>query len=110
MDVMNMCEESSEFCFKVHPSADYRMIGICDRDIIGKEFREEEGDGYVFVDPWFFDGGYADRKRMMALLSTADSVNIIGNSAVDTAIEGGYVDPDRVLIIEGVKTAIIMSL
>ncbi len=96
------------FLYKVHTSGNHRIVGICDREIVGKEFRD--GDRRLFVDPSFYSDGEADRKKMLSLIPTADSANIAGSGAVEAAIEAGFVDPGCVLVIGGVKTAIVMAL
>ena len=100
-------DKARQYNYKVHVQGDYRLVGICDIGIDGKVFKE--GKKKIFVDPAFYCSDIAEESQMMNLISTADSVNLVGNDAVKYVIEMGLVDPDCVIVIQGVKHAQIIS-
>ena len=100
-------EKARRYNYKVHVQGDYRLVGICDMGIVGKEFQEEKKK--IFVDPAFYCSDVVEESQISNLISTADSVNLVGNEVVDHVIELGRVDPDGVIVIQGVKHAQIIS-
>jgi len=100
-------EKARRYNYKVHVQGDYRLVGICDMGIVGKEFQEEKKK--IFVDPAFYCSDVVEESQISNLISTADSVNLVGNDVVEHVIEMGLVDPNCVIVIQGVKHAQIIS-
>ena len=84
------------------------LLCMCDKEILGKTFREGE---IVFrVKEDFYRGTRVALDEAVCLIESSTIVNMIGKNVVKKAIEKGYVHPEAVLNIEGVPHAQIVKL
>ena len=79
------------------------LLAACDKELLGKTFRE--GELKLEVKERFYKGQLVGEERLRELLEEATIANLTGERCVSKAIELGYVDPDRVLRIQGVPHA-----
>ncbi|WP_297512132.1 DUF424 domain-containing protein [Thermococcus sp.] len=84
------------------------LLAACDEELIGKTFRE--GELKLEVKERFYKGELVEEERLGELLEEATIANLTGERCVAKAIELGYVDPERVLRIEGVPHAQMAKL
>lgn len=84
------------------------LLAACDEELIGKTFRE--GELKLEVKERFYKGELVEEDRLESLLEEATIANLTGERCVSKAIELGYVDPERVLRIEGVPHAQMAKL
>lgn len=96
------------FC-KIHKS--YRdVVAICDTDLIGKYF--EEGKFQLDVKESFFKGeeiNYEKAQEIISDMAREDATfNIVGEHAVNCAIETGIISKDSVKKIQGVPFALVL--
>lgn len=75
------------------------VVAVCDESTLGNSY----GDGRVSltVTEEFYGGEVAGTEAVLAALAGAETANLVGEEAVQTAIDGGFVDPDNVLDIDG---------
>lgn len=91
------------FLVKVHRHSDETILAACDAEIIGETFR---GNGMrIFVSRGFYGGDETTAEELLAAFGNVTVINLVGNRAVDLAVEAGVVDPDKVFTIGGVKHA-----
>lgn len=79
------------------------IVAVCDKNIIGKVFRE--GEFVLKLDEYFYKGKEADKDEVKEALSCATIANIAGEKSVACAVECGCIDPETIIIIEGIPHA-----
>ncbi|WP_297487736.1 DUF424 domain-containing protein [Thermococcus sp.] len=84
------------------------LLAACDEELLGKTFRE--GEFKLEVKERFYGGELVEEGRLRELLEEATIANLTGERCVSKAIDLGYVDPDRVLRIQGVPHAQMAKL
>lgn len=76
------------------------MVAVCDEDILGKEFFED--DLHLKVSKEFYGNVPADYDEVLSALSEATIANIVGKESVACAVENGFVDVDAIIYIDGI--------
>lgn len=100
-------QTEKDICCKIHVHGGRRIVAACDRETLDKELREDPLK--IFVDPTFYFQEMINEQELVDLIRTADIVNLVGNRTVEIAVRASFVDPEHVMVIEGVKHAQIMS-
>jgi len=90
-------------CLKIHESGTETLIAVCDKEILGKKFKE--GPLQVEILPEFYGNEAASLDEVEAALNSATIANFAGCRAVEHAIRLGYVERENVLSIDGVLCA-----
>ena len=88
---------------KVHRSGRELLVAACDSDLLGKTFRE--GKLRIHVSEEFYEGDLVEEDIFVNRLEMATVANLVGKRTVDVAVLHGLVDPECVLIIDGVPHA-----
>lgn len=88
---------------KRYNTDEHVIVAVCDRDIVGKKFRE--GELVLKLEESFYKGDEVREKDVKEALSCATIVNIAGRRAVACAVDCGCIDPDTVIIVEGIPHA-----
>lgn len=84
------------------------LVAACDEELLGKTFRE--GELKLEVKERFYKGELREVEDLKFLLEEATIANLTGERCVSKAIELGYVNPERVLKIQGVPHAQMTKL
>ncbi len=79
------------------------LVAVCDADVLGETF--ENGDVSLTVTEEFYDGDPADPDAVAQSLARCSTANLVGEDAVELAIEEGFVDPDNVMELAGTRHA-----
>ncbi len=79
------------------------LVAVCDKEIIGKKFRE--GELMLILETGFYKGTDVSESEVREALSCATIANIAGEKSIACAVECGCVDPDTVIFIEGIPHA-----
>ena len=87
---------------KIYRTGKEVIIAACDTDLIGKVFKE--GALKLEVSS-FYDGPEVDQEELIKHLKLATIANLVGEKAVNIAIEEGYVDKNCVMRIGGIPHA-----
>ena len=88
---------------KEHKQGDNLVIGACDKELVGKKFRE--GKFQIDVAKTFYEGKLVDKKTLGKKLEEATIANLVGKETVNCAIKMGLIDPDCVIKIKGIPHA-----
>lgn len=96
------------FYVKEHRLGRDAVLAVCDREILGGTF--EEGELRINVSERFYGGELASAEEVAAKMREAGNINIIGERAVQLAIEKKLVDASCVKKIGGVSHALIMVI
>jgi hypothetical protein len=84
------------------------LVSVCDPDIMGETF--ENGEVSLTVDESFYDGEEATVDEVVESLANCSVANIVGDEAVDVAVENGFVDEENVLDLNGTRHAQLLWL
>lgn len=79
------------------------IVAVCDKNIIGKKFRE--GELVLKLDECFYKGDEVGEEEVKEALLCATIANIAGEKSIACAVECGCIDPDTVIFIEGIPHA-----
>ncbi|MFB6205896.1 MAG: DUF424 domain-containing protein [Haloglomus sp.] len=74
------------------------IVAVCDEATLGESYAD--GRVSLTVTEEFYGGDPADTEAVLAALSRASTANLVGEEAVATAVEGGFVDPENVLDLD----------
>jgi hypothetical protein len=87
------------------------LVSVCDADCLGETYAN--GSVTLEVTEEFYGGADAERvdaERVVDSLRRAATANIVGERAVEVAVEAGLVDADRVLEVGGTLHAQLLWL
>lgn len=88
---------------KVHHKGDRTVVAVCDSDLVGKVF--EECGVVLDLSSDFFKGVILEKKKIGDLVRNADSVNLVGEEAVELGVSEGIVEKENIKIVDGVPHA-----
>lgn len=88
---------------KIHKQGNQIVLAACDCEIIGSKLKK--GKLTVEITENFYKGEKVSEDRMVESLRNITSANLFGEKVIDCAIKCGMVDPDTVIIIDGVPHA-----
>ncbi|MFA4907910.1 MAG: DUF424 family protein [archaeon] len=83
--------------FKLHERQGSRILACCDEEIAGKEL--EFGETKINVREEFYKGEKASEKKLIELLSEADSANLMGKKSVEIALKSGFAEKGNVVML-----------
>ncbi len=99
------------FFLKIHESEGKTICAICDSDILGKVF--EENERVLDVDEDFFGGKRVNLNEIREItnhIRESHTSNIIGNRIITELIKNGSLKARAVKDISGIKHAMIFRL
>ena len=97
-----------KFSVKVFETERGRVVALCDYEILGKEFRDQ--NLVLKVSPEFYSGEIVNEREALEIMSTANMLNIVGKQAVELAIKNKLIHPDAVIYVKGVPHAIYINV
>lgn len=83
-----------------YATEDGALVAVCDSCLRGQRF--EEDGVHLDLSSEFYDGSPASTEEVGEALRDAAVANVVGERAVDVAVEVDAVDPDLVIEVEGV--------
>lgn len=91
--------------FKIHKTKDGNVLAIADEDLLGKKIKAKGNE--FFVNPRFYGEEKASKEWLIKKMQSNEiiTVNLIGKEAVQTGIEAGKIDKDKVVMIGKVPHA-----
>jgi hypothetical protein len=79
------------------------LVAASDADLVGTTL--EEGPVRLRVTASFYGEDRAEPEELIRNLAASTMANLVGEDVVDLAVEGGYVDPETVVEVDGVPHA-----
>ena len=76
------------------------IVAVCDRDIIGKKFKE--GNLVLKLDESFYKGCQVCEDEVKQALECASIANFAGERSIACAVYCGCIDCDSVIYIDGI--------
>jgi hypothetical protein len=89
------------------------LVSVCDDDCLGETYEAERNGVSLEVTETFYGGEEAveaDPERVVDSLHRATTANIVGDRAVDVAIDAGLIDGNRVLDLDGTRHAQLLRM
>lgn len=93
---------------RIHSGREEALLAACDEDLLGKDLRQ--GKARLFVSKDFYMGELVTEEMLVERFKSVSIMNLVGDRTVAVAIEQGLVNPDCVIIIDGVKHAQAVKL
>ncbi|MCK5473852.1 MAG: DUF424 family protein [Candidatus Aenigmarchaeota archaeon] len=93
------------FFSKRHSTEKGIVVAVCDKDIAGQVF--EENEFVLDIDKDFFCGGNITETELLEILKNAHSANICGNKVIEFLVEKNILEDEQVKTIAGVKYAMV---
>lgn len=93
---------------RIHTGKEDMLLAACDEDLVGREFRE--GRMRLRVSGEFYMGELVTDETLAERMKSASIFNLVGERTVAVAVEQGLVDPDCIIVIDGVKHAQAVKL
>jgi len=84
------------------------LVTACDADVLGETF--DDGQVSLAVTEEFYGGEAASEDAVVASLKRARTANLVGEHAIETAVEAGVIDPGAVLDVDGTRHAQLVRL
>jgi len=85
---------------KIHKQGDRTVLAACDRELIGSKLKK--GKICVEVTESFYKGDIVPEEKLIQEIKCATNANLFGEKVINCAVKCGVVDPDTVIIIDGV--------
>ncbi len=91
--------------FKIHKTKDGNVLAVADENLLGKKLKAKDVE--FFVNPRFYGEEKASKEWLIKKMQSNEiiTVNLIGKEAVQTGIEAGKIDKDKVIMIGKVPHA-----
>ncbi len=92
-------QSSKRIYLKIHEHKPHYMIALCDENLLGKTLKK--GEVKFVISEEFYGGSLVDPKDCLQHFERATIANLVGQQAVQLAIDAGYVHKNAVIYIEG---------
>ncbi len=83
------------------------MLACCDKELLGKTLKE--GIVEFSVSENFYKDVLVDAQQLKQLLEETKNANLVGEKAVNTAVQAGMAAPSSVRYIQGVPHILIFK-
>lgn len=84
------------------------ILAACDNDLLGSTLGT--GELTMHISRGFYGDEQGDRQDLIAALRSCTTANLVGPETVSIAIEAGFIDPNGVILIDGVPHAQLFKL
>jgi len=91
---------------KIHSSGERKIIAICDEDLIGKTF--EENDLQLQVSERFYKGEKTSESKILEEIKEADYVNIVGKNSINFGIKNKLILKSNIILIQKIPHTILI--
>ena len=88
---------------KIHTRGGERLLAACDEELLGMTFTE--GDMKLKVSETFYRGETISEEAFRERMRSVTIMNLVGERTVTIARDAGYVSPESVITVGGVKHA-----
>ena len=93
---------------KIYKNEGSRLVAACDKEVLGKTLKH--GNAVVEINRAFYEGELVSEEELQKALEEAMSANLFGEKTIKCAIKCGLIDPDSVIMIDGVPHAQIFRV
>jgi uncharacterized protein len=93
---------------KTHESEARIVVAICDEDLIGKNFSEDEKQ--LNISERFYKGEKKSESEVVEIMKEATNLNLVGKKTIDLAIKNDIIEKESIITIKNVPHAQIFAL
>ena len=88
---------------KVHKKEGRAVVAVCDDDLLGRKFEEDNLQLDLSSD--FYKGEKMDASEIGDIIRNADSVNLVGEESIKLALKEEVIDKENIIYVSGVPHA-----
>ena len=96
------------YILKIHESENKQLVAICDSELLGKVF--EQNNFILDIDEDFFGGDKVGEKTILDSINSAHTINASGNKIVEFLLSKNIIKTSQVKTIDGVKYVVILKI
>ena len=93
---------------KIYKNGEHVLVAACDREVLGKSLKH--GKATREVNKAFYEGENVSEEQLQNALEGATTANLFGEKTIRCAIKCRLIDPDSVIMIDGVPHAQIFRV
>ncbi len=93
---------------KKNISQESEILAVCDEDLIGKTFKEDNLK--LEITERFYKGDLVKNDEAISLMRKAKSINIAGKTSIKLALDSGIIEKENIIKIKNIPHAIIFEL
>ncbi len=93
---------------RIHKHGDERLLAACDEELLGRTF--SEGVVKVTISENFYGMDTMTEETLGERMGSVTIMNLFGERTISVGIEKGFVTPENVLIVAGIKHAQVVLL
>jgi len=93
---------------KVHESEARIVVAICDEELIGKKFSEE--DKQLEITERFYKGEKEEEEKVIEIMKEASNLNIVGKETVKLALESEIIEKEAIITIKNIPHSQIFAI
>ena len=93
---------------KIYKNRENVLVAACDKEVLGKTLKQ--GNTVVEINRAFYEGEYVSDEELQDALQKATTANLFGEKTIKCAVKCGFIDPDSVIMIDGVPHAQIFRI
>ena len=94
--------KTCEFCYKFHKIKDQLVLGICDKELVGKKIRD---DPEFVVNEKFYFGEEGNEGYLDNLFEKCSVGNLVGKNIVELSIKKKLITKENVIMIGDIPHA-----
>ncbi len=96
------------FILKIHNTDTGNIVAVCDYDILGKRF--EENDTVLDIRDDFYNGDKADIDTIISAISRCTSTIMIGDNIISELKKHNILTPEHILFVSETPYAMIFKV
>jgi len=93
---------------KIHKSNNQEILAVCDKELIGKTFRDK--DICLKITEDFYKGKLVKENKAIELMKNNNNINIVGEKSINLAIKSNLISEDNIIRIKKIPHAQIFSI
>jgi len=95
-----MMEQEIMVFVKVHKGSDKEeVIAVCDADILGETFSDDEKGLSLRISESFYGGTLVNIEKAVEMIEKATNVNLAGKNIIKKTVEAGLASPEAIITI-----------
>lgn len=98
----------TEVYLNIIKTRDEILVAACDKNLLGKEFRE--GELHIYVNEKFYQGTLVNIKYALEEIERSTIANLVGEKIISEAIKAGLLHKDSVIYIQGIPHVQIIKM
>lgn len=93
---------------RIHKHGDERLLAACDEELLGRTF--SEGVVKVTISENFYGADTMTEETLGERMGSVTIMNLFGERTIAVGVEKGFVTPENILVVAGIKHAQVVLL